>query len=50
MKFADSDGFGGFQPLRLCALASLRSSDLTRKSQSRERRKDEGVAPKITTT
>nr|QNO45701.1 hypothetical protein IKJKAPDM_00011 [Methanosarcinales archaeon ANME-2c ERB4]QNO47814.1 hypothetical protein GNFHAPIE_00019 [Methanosarcinales archaeon ANME-2c ERB4] len=46
MKCSDSNGFRGFQSLRPCALASSRSSDLT---QSRERRKDEGVTPAIST-
>ncbi|MEA3282482.1 MAG: hypothetical protein U9Q68_07980, partial [Euryarchaeota archaeon] len=42
--FADSNGFCGFQPLRPCALASLRSSDLT---QSRRDAKKKECRPRL---
>ncbi len=34
LKIPDSDGFCGFQPLRPCALASLRSFDLMQRRRS----------------
>ena len=42
--FSDSNGFCGFQPLRPCALASLRSSDLT---QSRRDAKKKECRPRL---